>query len=352
MIRFLYSNKITSQSMITASSVRTGITSSALKDGSGSAVLTVAGTFSGTEDIEYIVEIDSISGGAEVGQATFKWSDGGSGYNASGVLTATAPITLNNGVTIAFASGTGADFVVGDKWYFKAINNFSVAKMLDYNRDSFYRSSGLDDPNTFIIDLETAKAITGLVIYDHNISVDATITLQGNASDSWGAPSFEEVVTYNADKLLFYIDSETYRYWRVVISDETNSDSYIQIGELFLGEYFEPVSNFSYSGGSREIESIITRNKSQYGREFKRFFNNQRSFDYDFNYITDTDDFVTMFDSLGDRDTGKINPIYLNESYSDLTDFWLTDFEKLPYELATNDTKSLSISLKEIVKSV
>ena len=133
--RFLYNNLI-SESMFTVSSVRTGLVSNALKDGSGSATITTAGNYSGTTDLEYLVQIDSIAGGAEVGQATFKWSDGGGSFDASGVTTDSSPITLNNGVTIAFTSGTGADFVVGDKWYFKGINNFSAGKMVDLNRDT------------------------------------------------------------------------------------------------------------------------------------------------------------------------------------------------------------------------
>jgi len=142
--RWMYSNLITDVSMITVSSLRAGVVTAALKDGTGSAVLNTSGAFSGTEDLEYILEIDSVAGGAEVGQATFKWSDGGGTWDASGVTTSATNILLNNGVYINWTSVIGDDFVVGDKWYFKGINLFNVATLIDLDRDHRYRSTGLD----------------------------------------------------------------------------------------------------------------------------------------------------------------------------------------------------------------
>jgi len=149
--RFLYNNLIVSEPMISVSSLRVGIVTSAKKNGTGSAVITTSGNFSGATDLEYIVEIDSIAGGAEVGQATFRWSDGGGTWDASGVTTPAVATLLNNGVNIAFTTGAGADFVVGDKWYFKGINLFNAGKMVDYDRDHIYRSAELD---TFVIETE------------------------------------------------------------------------------------------------------------------------------------------------------------------------------------------------------
>ena len=142
--RFLFQNLITSENNISVSSLRAGIVTAALKEGTGSAVLNTSGNYSGTTDLEYIIEIDSIAGGAEVGQATFKWSDGGGTWNASGVTTSAVNILLSNGIYINWTTGSGADFVVGDKWYLKGINLFNAGKMIDLNRDHRYRSAGLD----------------------------------------------------------------------------------------------------------------------------------------------------------------------------------------------------------------
>ncbi len=140
--RFLYNNLITSESMITVSSLRPGLVSSPLKSGTGSAILNTSGNYSGSTDLEYIIEIDGLGTG-EVGSSTFKWSDGGGGWDATGVTTSATNILLNNGVYVNWTTGSGADFVLADKWYFKAWNLFNAGKIIDLDRDTRYRSATL-----------------------------------------------------------------------------------------------------------------------------------------------------------------------------------------------------------------
>lgn len=142
--RFIFENLVEDESMLSVSSLRNGLVTSAKKEGIGSAVITTSGNFRGPTDLEYIVEIDSIAISAEVGFATFKWSDGGGTWNATGVTTPATATELNYGTKIAFAGGAGADFVVGDKWYFKGINLFNARQMLDRDRDHIYRSVSLN----------------------------------------------------------------------------------------------------------------------------------------------------------------------------------------------------------------
>ena len=155
--RFLYDNLISSESMLSVSSLRNGMVTAALKIGAGSAILNSSGNFSGAVDLEYILEVDSIAGGAEVGQATFKWSDGGGTWDVTGVTTSAANILLNNGVYVNWTTGAGADFAVGDKWYFKGINPFNAGRMIELNRDSHYRSIVLE---TFILETEGLLYLT------------------------------------------------------------------------------------------------------------------------------------------------------------------------------------------------
>lgn len=351
--RFLYNNLITAASMVSVSSLRNGLVTSALKNGSGSATLTPSGNFSGSEDLEYIVEIDSIAGGAEVGQATFKWSDGSGTWDTTGVATSATNILLNNGVYIKHTTGAGADFVVGDKWYFKAINLFNAERVIDWDRDSSYRTTTLESPNTITIDLGSAKEIKALIIFDHNFSSGVTLSLKGNASDAWGAPAFSEAVSYSADKILHYLSSaQTYRYWQLQITDTSNPDTHIDIGELFLGTYFEPTDNFSYGTGVRDIKSIISRQKTAYGKSKRRFYNFQKLFSYDLNYITDIADFVTMLEALADKDSGIIQPLYFNEDSAIPANTWMVELEELPYALAHNTARTTQLIMTEVLRSV
>src|SRR6185295_11083201 len=80
----------------------------------------------------------------EIGSATFKWSnDGGATFTATGVATSTSPVTLQNGITIQWSQGAGNDVVAGDNWRFKGYLPYGRDKILDRDRDTEWRSTGV-----------------------------------------------------------------------------------------------------------------------------------------------------------------------------------------------------------------
>ncbi len=83
-------------------------------------------------------------------------------------------------------------------------------------------------------DLSSAQSIDYIVILNHNFTSGATITIQANATDSWGSPSVSEVITYSESPIVKNITLSSYRYWRLVVDDSSNPDNYIQIGNVFL----------------------------------------------------------------------------------------------------------------------
>jgi hypothetical protein len=354
--RFLYDNKITAATMLSVSSLRSGTVTSAMKDGDGSAVISVGGSFSGNSDAEYIVEIDSIAGGAEVEQATFKWSDGGGSWNATGVTTAHTAITLNNGVTVCWpVHGAGADFVVGDRWYFKGINLFSPAMLIDLDRDHRYRSAGLGSPNTITVDLGSARAIQALILMDHNLTLNATITLKGNNADAgWGSPLFSESVTWAADKILHYLSAtQTYRYWQIEIADGSNSDNYIEIGELFLGPYMELTRNYK-EGFSETTEFLRDVNTTPYGVERSRHYNTRMSFSYEFNAMlaADVTAMKALVSSVSSRAAGTFKPFWFNKDSATPEETHLVKLTSLPVNHLTRIYYNMSLDFREEVTSV
>ena len=222
--RFLYSSFITAESMLAVSSLKLGIVTTALKTGTGSASITPSGDFSGSIDLEYVVEIDH-AGTGEIGSSTFKWSeDGGENWTATDVATSATDITLSNGVKVKWTAGTGADFVLADKWYFKGINLYNPGKMLDYDRDSRFRSGGAVALTQITINLgATPPEVKALIIYGHNLIASAGITLE-SASDAGFSTDHvtETVVTGGAcplDKILYYLPTpKTPQYWRINIT--------------------------------------------------------------------------------------------------------------------------------------
>jgi hypothetical protein len=77
-------------------------------------------------------------------------------------------------------------------------------------------------------------------ILGHNLSLSASVQLQGSNSSLFSTIGFSEdlAVIRNHDNI-YYIAPElpttSYRYWRVVITDINNADGYLQIGTIVFG---------------------------------------------------------------------------------------------------------------------
>ena len=269
-IRFMGNNFITDVSMITMDNFRPGTTEEAQKDGSGSAAMTIAGTYDGNEILKYIVEIDGVGSG-EVGSATFKWSDNEGASYTPGVLTASTPVILSHGIMVQWASGTGQDFYLADKWTFWTSVPFGPQNLLDgYKRPLCDVGAS---SVTFTIDLGLARHPRVLCLMNHNFSEGVTITLKANATDYWVMPSYSSAVSYMENNLYYTInipDSDDYRYWRVIISGNASD---IQIGEMYIGDclayknFYWPVGfNLIYSNVRNEILEVY----NLIGRNFTR----------------------------------------------------------------------------------
>jgi hypothetical protein len=72
----------------------------------------------------------------------------------------------------------------------------------------------------------------------------AVLKLQGNETNVWTSPSYETTLTYNDSAIVEFnadgLHTEALRYWRLQIEDLSNPLGYVEIGSIFLGEFFEP----------------------------------------------------------------------------------------------------------------
>lgn len=311
--RFLYNNLITSAEMITVGTVANGAIGFAIKEGEGTAVATSGGTYVGDDDFKYTVEIDDVSGGYEIGLATFRWKKNTSvGWEATGVATASTFIVLDNGVQIKWTAAAGNDFALGDKWYVIAKAPYGKPCLLDHDRDSAYRSSGLTSPETITIDLGSAQTAKAIVLLDHNFTSGATITLKANSSDSWAAPAYSQALTHNSDIIVYYMN-QTYRYWRIEVTDAGNQDGYISMSELFLGTYFEPSLFYSF-GPYKKKKAFETVKELPSGVRSYQMHNRQTLLNLEFTtaILTDVTGFETLFDAVKDTSALVSRPCFVN----------------------------------------
>jgi len=351
--RFLYDDLVVKPAtIITPNSWKRGQILAPLKSGTGSAILTPEGIYSYGNDLEYTIVIDSITAGTGIGQATYKWKTSqNSGWAASGVATSSVATALNNGVTIKWTAG--GTFALNDTWYFKAINRFSGEKLRDYNRDTSYRSGDVTGTKTIVFDMMSAMSANSIIIYDHNFTSAATITLEANATDSWGTPAFTETIPWATLKILRYLAATpSYRYFRLSITDSSNPDGYIEIGELFLGEYME-LTRTALPQFSQAITLAITEGRNRYNAVRKRFHNFINRFDGTLQFLTDAD--IVKLDALvsgiADRELETIRPIYFNLNANDTSVFhlmeWVSYDKRLIERSANVNYYAVSLTLSE-----
>ncbi len=115
-----------------------------------------------------------------------------------------------------------------------------VANIQHPHRTKVYRTGTSAAAEWIKIDLATAKAVQAVILLDHTLtSGDSLIKVQGNATDSWGAPTFDEAMTYNASALKHYLSStQTFRWWRIIFTKSAAGETR-DIGRVFLGPYSE-----------------------------------------------------------------------------------------------------------------
>ena len=106
-----------------------------------------------------------------------------------------------------------------------------------------------------VFNLGSAKKITCFSMFSFNLTSSATVTLQGNASDSWGSPTYSQALTIPTDadsnviqRIVFFLD-QTFQYWRVTLADSGNSASFLDVGRMAAGEYYETTRNISQNFG-------------------------------------------------------------------------------------------------------
>lgn len=105
-------------------------------------------------------------------------------------------------------------------------------------------------------DLGSAKKITMLAIFGHNLTSAATVTLEANTTDLWTSPPYSQVLTWNELAIVKFLD-QTYQWWRIMFEDGSNPDTYIEIGRICAGEYIEPDVNVDQDLQKKLIDPSI-----------------------------------------------------------------------------------------------
>lgn len=122
------------------------------------------------------------------------------------------------------------------------------------------------------------------------ISPSATLKLQGNETNVWTSPTYETTLTYNDSVISKFSDTglhtEALRYWRLFIDDTKNPLGYVEVGSIFLGDFFTPSQGsvqFPFEGNYVDESNIIF---SEGGQSFVDIVEQTETFSFEISFLT------------------------------------------------------------------
>ncbi len=350
--RFMYQNLIWGPEALNLSSARPGLVGLPVPRAQGSAVAYAQGLHQGPRDQVFRLEIDSLAQGAGVGQATFRWQRADSpAWEASGVPTGVAVRGLADGVEVKWVSGQGQDFFLGDSWTILAGRNFGPAALLDSDRDTVWESLGCQE-EWIDIDLGRELRATALILADHNLGEAGLARLLADAEADWEQPDFALDLQINRPHLAIFMD-QSFRHWRLALSDTGNPEGALKAGGLYLGGHFEPSRTFSsqYQRGWAASRSLTSTDAGKQAGSARAL---AQSWSLAFSGLSEDDmaGFEAMFRAIHDVDQGRLNPLWFTP-FGDrpAQTIYCLPGESLAPSHIYQDRYGLNLSLQEMVRS-
>jgi hypothetical protein len=190
-------------------------------------------------------------------------------------------IFYNNLIDAAAAS------VIG---YSSQATNFPAENLRDPQRSKPWRMGTSAGVEYVTFDLGSAMDVSHVILLDHTIESSVVVTLEGNTSNTWGAPAFSQVVSlviYDTLAITALTSPpRTYRYWRLTIDKGLGTDAF-EIGRVFLGTYYDPTDPPDFDGFTRSAVDLSLKTRTPYGAVFGDTRPQYRRLRFDFTRIPD-----------------------------------------------------------------
>lgn len=182
-----------------------------------------------------------------------------------------------------------------------ADSEFPVANLTHPFRSKVWRTTGKTDENV-VINLGAATQIDSVaLLFDslggNKFTGGATITIQANASDAWGAPSVSQVLTIdtvNKCATHFFSSPQNFQYWRLRLQDAGNSLTYLEVGKLLLSKATQltqtPDIGFKY-----RVSDQSKLQTTAYGHQYADIYPVKKGFEFNYDAMTQAD-FVTLLE--------------------------------------------------------
>lgn len=175
---------------------------------------------------------------------------------------------------------------------------YPATNLYNDNYSEVWRTTTSASQQTLVINMNAAVSVSAIALGNINFSSSATVKIQWNTSDSWGAPAGEETLNVSGldgkRRCLYHELSatQTYQYWRLVITDTTLTEDFLELGELSLGIPVELFDNFDISNTKQ-----LVRNNTELRTEYNQAYVYTRDYGFIFD-LTWTNAYETTRDQL------------------------------------------------------
>jgi len=172
-------------------------------------------------------------------------------------------------------------------------------------RTKVFRSTTNSD--SIVFDMGAIEDVDSVVVSDNwrNGFGFATCTIEGNATDSWGAPAFSTILTFDSVfgiGIKEFAATESYRFWRIVL---TSTLGYCELASIFIGKSTSITTNgvsFGYSYKNNDLKKV---SKTRYGQEYIDDIGTQKDLDSLSFEIMNNTEMDAIFEVYDNRRTVK-----------------------------------------------
>lgn len=129
---------------------------------------------------------------------------------------------------------------------------YPKANLYDLNHASVFRTQNASSAHNIVFDFGSATTIDTVALANINLTTASTVSIQGNAADAWGAPTFNEAINMTglsntppyANLFHKLSTQQNFRYFRLLITDTANPAGYYELGEVWMGNRVAATHDF------------------------------------------------------------------------------------------------------------
>lgn len=188
---------------------------------------------------------------------------------------------------------------------------FPVSNLKHPFRSKKWRSTS-DTDQYVVFDLATTEAIDSIVILwpiedGIRLSGSAVVKIQANATNIWTSPAVDQTLTINNTYVIashFFSTDQSYRYWRVSISDPGNAYGCVELGVVWLGKGLDiPSAQNGFKFGLRDRTK---HTENDFGHRYSDIYPKSAKIEFNYSNI-DYADIQTIENAF--RDNASHTPV-------------------------------------------